>query len=167
MAMSQAGMDKGAFIMHRCGGVSTDITASGLRAVTKLKIVVTQRFVIDGCEVDVEADCRFNFFCKKGPAPGIPAGEWRIQFAKAFYEKDKLIPTNPNKVPVLDEEKLKEYPRGYKYLAYCQEMVQKVKVLRDLPGHRLDAVEGNVNGETHNLMYSLAKRWLDGEDIEV
>ncbi len=59
--ISKAGMDEGAFIMHRCNGASTDIRLDSTRAVTKMKAVITQRFDIDGCEVDVEADCRFCY----------------------------------------------------------------------------------------------------------
>ncbi|KAM6523118.1 Vacuolar protease A [Fusarium solani] len=60
-----AGMDKGAFIMHRCHGSSTDINVEGTRAVTKLKATITQRFEVDGAEFDVEADCRFCFYFEK------------------------------------------------------------------------------------------------------
>ena len=56
-------MDNGAFIMHRIHGSTTDI--QGDRAITKMKATITQRFLIDGCEVDVEADCRFCFFFEK------------------------------------------------------------------------------------------------------
>lgn len=63
--VSKSGMDKGAFIMHRCHGVTTDITPDGLRAVTKMKATITQRFEIDNCEVDAETDCRFLFFFEK------------------------------------------------------------------------------------------------------
>src|ERR1700710_1052999 len=59
IAGSKAGMDKGAFIMHRCHGTTTDINREGMRAVTKMKATITQRFIIDGAEVDAECDCRF------------------------------------------------------------------------------------------------------------
>lgn len=56
---SKASMDKGAFIMHRTHGSSTDITPDAKRAVTKMKATITQRFAIGGPEVDAESDCRF------------------------------------------------------------------------------------------------------------
>jgi hypothetical protein len=76
---SQGGMDKGAFIMHRVHGTTTDIQGdryfppSNLlfyftnqnSAVTKMKATITQRFVLDGCEVDAESDCRFCFLFEK------------------------------------------------------------------------------------------------------
>lgn len=160
IAASQRGMDTGAFIMHRVHGSSTDITPDATRAVTKMKATITQRFAIDGCEVDAEADCRFCFFWER-----IDSGEWRARFVRHWYEKDKLIPVNPGKVPVLDEEKLERYPRGYRYLAYCQELTMGVKVLLDMPGHRRDA--DSANGQKHDLLYWQCKKWLDGEVVEI
>lgn len=159
MAASQAGMDKGAFIMHRCHGVSSDITPEATRAVTKMKATITQRFTIDGCEVDAEADCRFCFFFEKVD------GRWGARFVRHWYEKDKLIPVIPSKVPRVDEEKLNSYPEGYKCLAYCQELTMGVTVLKDMPGHRRHV--GTACGEKHDLLYRLAKDWLDGKDIDV
>ena len=79
---SQKGMDNGAFIMHRCYGASTDIEPEAKSAVTKMKACITQRFVLDGCEVDAESDCRFIFFWSRNPQ-----NEWRAQFVRHWYEK--------------------------------------------------------------------------------
>jgi hypothetical protein len=49
---SKAGMNKGALIMHRCHGTTSDISPDGKRAVTKMKATVTQRFDLDGVEWD-------------------------------------------------------------------------------------------------------------------
>ena len=165
-------MDKGAFIMHRIHGSTTDITPDVRRAVTKMKATITQRFELDGCEVDAEADCRFCFFWERvdlpaGHGQGVGEGqgpEWRARFVRHWYEKDKLIAVNPGKVPRLDEDKLKEYPPGYRYLAYCQELTMGVTVLRDMPGHRR---HGGANGEKHDLLYWQCKKWLDGEEVDI
>ncbi|TGJ86293.1 hypothetical protein E0Z10_g2463 [Xylaria hypoxylon] len=156
---SKAGMDKGAFIMHRCHGTTTDIDPEAKRAVTKMKATITQRFVIDGVEVDAEADCRFCFFFEKID------GRWGARFVRHWYEKDKLIPTQPGTQLKLDLEKLKTYPDGYKYLAYCQETTMGVSVLKDMPGHRRHA--GTPSGDKHDLLYRLAKEWLEGGEIDV
>ena len=164
--VSKAGMDNGAFIMHRCHGSTTDITPDAARAVTKMKATITQRFVLDGCEVDAESDCRFSFFWSRAPE----TNEWKANFLKAFYEKDKLIPVNPNKVPALNEKRLETIPSGYRYLGYCQEITMGVSVLKDLPGHlREKGILGGskVAGEKHDEMYWLAKQWLDGKDVTV
>jgi len=162
-------MDKGAFIMHRVHGSTTDI--QGNRAITKMKATITQRFVIDECEVDAEADCRFCFFFEKR------GDRWGAVFVRHWfqsrndnilmgrYEKDKLIPVNPNKVPYLDNAKLSTLPSGYRYLAYCQESLG-IKVKLDMPSHRREGPE-TVNGFQHDRLYLLAKAWLDGEQIEV
>ncbi|KAI8286689.1 PEP2-like protein [Colletotrichum sp. SAR11_240] len=159
IAASKAGMDKGAFIMHRCHGCSTDINPEGTRAVTKLKATITQRFDIDGTEFDVEADCRFCFFFEK------VGDRWGARLVRHWYEKDKVIPTNPAKFPKIDEEKLSKYPPGYKYLAYFQELTMGVEVLLDLPGHRRHV--GTRNLEKHDLLYWQAKDWVDGKDIDI
>lgn len=156
-------MDAGAFIMHRCHGISTDIEPTAMRAVTKMKATITQRFDLDGVEADAESDCRFCFFWVK-----TDEGEWKARFVRHWYEKDKLIPLNPAKVPKLDEEKLKAYPSGYRYLAYCQEKTMGVKVLLDMPGHRREhgAPDGSeAAAKKHDELYWYCKKWLDGEDI--
>jgi SnoaL-like domain len=156
---SKAGMDKGAFIMHRCHGVTTDINHDATRAITKMKATITQRFIIDGSEVDAECDCRFCFFFEKAD------GRWAARFVRHWYEKDKLIPTNPAKVPKLDEDKLSSYPDGYKYLAYCQETTMGLTVLKDMPGHRHHV--GTINGDKHDVLYYQAKEWLEGKPINI
>ncbi|KAL2884205.1 hypothetical protein SGCOL_000144 [Colletotrichum sp. CLE4] len=159
IAASKAGMDKGAFIMHRCHGCSTDINIEGTRAVTKLKATITQRFEIDGVEFDVEADCRFCFYFEK------VGDRWGARLVRHWYEKDKVIPCNPSKFPKIDEERLVAFPPGYKYLAYFQELTMGVKVLLDMPGHRRHV--GTVNLEKHDLLYWQAKEWLEGKAIDV
>jgi len=159
IAASKAGMDKGAFIMHRCHGCTTDINPGGTLAVTKLKATITQRFVIDGVEFDVEADCRFCFFFEKAD------GRWGARLVRHWYEKDKIIPSNPSRIPEVDEEKAKMYPPGYRYLAYFQEKTMGVKVLLDMPGHRRQV--GTENLEKHDLLYWQAKSWLDGKGLDV
>ncbi|KAJ5096619.1 pathogenesis associated protein Pep2 [Penicillium angulare] len=158
---SQKGMDNGAFIMHRIHGLSTDIDVAATRAVTKMKATITQRFEIDGIEADAESDCRFVFFWSKDSS----SGEWRANFVRHFYEKDKLIPVDPNRVPKLDTVKLSEFPVGYRYLGYCQELTMGVKVIRDLPGHRREI--GTANREKHDILYRQIKAWMDGDMIKV
>lgn len=157
-------MDKGAFIMHRCYGTTTDISPDGLRAVTKMKACITQRFTLDGCLVDAECECRFCFFWQKD-TDGELAGQWRARFVRHWYEKDKLIPVDPRKVPKMDDEKLKEYPSGYRYLAYCQEETMGVKVVLDMPGHRREPE--TPSGKKHDVLYWQCKKWVEGEEVDI
>jgi hypothetical protein len=113
---SKSATDNGAFIMHRCLGTSTDITPDATRAVTKMKAQITQRFTLEGCEVDVDADCRFCFFFERGggSVSDIEDGGWRARFVRHWYEKDKLVPVDPNRVPKIDYEELGKHPATYK-----------------------------------------------------
>lgn len=77
---------------------------------------------------------------------------------------------DPAKVPQLDEEALKKFPTGYRYLAYCQEKTMGVKVLLDMPGHRREnGVAGGSKacGEKHDLLYWQCKDWLEGTEVEI
>ncbi|KIW14466.1 hypothetical protein PV08_07250 [Exophiala spinifera] len=164
IAASQKGMDAGVFIMHRCHGLSTDIDRNATRAVTKMKATITQRFNLDGIEADAESDCRFCFFWLKIEK------EWKAMVVRHWYEKDKLIPVDPNRVPKVDEAKVQKYPSGYRYLAYCQETTMGVNVLLDMPGHRREngIAGGSLTcGENHDLLYWHCKQWLDGKDFEI
>lgn len=162
IAASKAGMAKGVFIMHRIHGSTTDITTDATRAVTKMKATITQRFKLDnGIEADAESDCRFVFFWSKD----AQTGNWGAVFVRHFYEKDKLIPVDPNRVPKIDVEAVAKYPEGYRYLAYCQERCMGANVLRDMPGHVRESGL-TANGEKHDALYRQIKSWLDGGEIE-
>ena len=148
--LSQDGMDEGSHIMHRVHGTTVDI--AGARAIAKMKATITQRFVIDGCEVDAEADCRFCMFFEKR------ADHWGACFVRHFYEKDKLIPVDPRKVPALDDAVLQSLPEGYRFLSYCQ--------MQTIPGFKPLPMPG-YRGPEHDRLYWQAKQWLDGENIHV
>ncbi|KAF9776967.1 hypothetical protein IL306_004771 [Fusarium sp. DS 682] len=135
------------------------------RAVTKMKATITQRFILDGFEVDAESDCRFCFFWTKVPE----TRDWKALYVRHWYEKDKLIPVDPRKVPKIDDDDLLEFPSGYRYLAYCQEKTMGVQVAKDMPGHlREKAEEGNkVAGDKHDEVYWQIKEWLDGKEVHI
>lgn len=87
------------------------------------------------------------------------SGDWKVWFVRHFYDKDKLIPVDPRRVPNLDDEKLKAFPSGYRYLGYCQEACMKDCVVKkDMPGHR---------GDEHDKLLLQAKQWLEGEDVDI
>jgi len=68
-------------------------------------------------------------------------------------------------VPELDDEKLKAYPVGYRYLAYCQEATMGVKVMVDMLGHRREG--DNANGRKHDALYWQCKNWVEGEEVDI
>ncbi|KIW15439.1 hypothetical protein PV08_05485 [Exophiala spinifera] len=165
IAASKAGMDEGIFIMHRCHGLSTDINETATRAVTKMKATITQRFVLDGCEVDAEVDCRFLFFWDKVESRVTHLPEWKAKFVRHWYEKDKLIPVDPRRVPELDQCLLDRFPSGYRYLAYCQQKLMGLPVDTGLPGHNRERRTHGGSHEAarmHDLLYWQAKEWLAG-----
>lgn len=162
-------MDAGAFIMHRCHGITSDINLDATRAVTKMKATITQRFLLDGCMVDAESDCRFLFFWHKLEDMKNGHTEWRAKFVRHWYEKDKLIAVDPRKVPSLDDALLDKFPSGYRYLAYCQQTTMGVHVRTDMPGHNREKHSekgSSIVAEKHDLLYWQAKDWLDGNNIE-
>ena len=82
--------------------------------------------------------------------------------ARHWYEKDKLIPVDARKGPHLDDDKLKGYPIGYRFLAFCQEATMPgIKVKLDMPGHR------RHEGKGHDELLWQIKRWLDGQSLDM
>jgi hypothetical protein len=106
-------------------------------------------------EVDAESDCRFCMFFHRNEST---SNEWKVKYVRHFYEKDKLIPVDPRKVPSIDDTLLESFPMGYRYLAYCQQTVMGVQVKKDMPGHR---------GEEHDKLLWQCKQWLDGEEVDI
>lgn len=152
IAVSKEGFEKGSFIMHRCHGVTTDINTDGSRAVMKMKATITQRFSLDDSEVDAESDCRFCYFWIRVPE----TGDWNAMLVWHWYEEDKLIPVDPRKIPVIDDDLLATFPAGYTCLAYCQQVTMGVNIAKDMPGHLLNrGAEGatKVAGEMHDKLY--------------
>lgn len=103
-----------------------------------------------------------------GPSHSLPQkynANVAVSSNRHWYEKDKLIPVNPAKIPILDEEKLAGYPSGYRYLAYLQEATMGVKVLLDMPGHRRE--NESINGQKHNELYMQCKAWVEDQPIHL
>lgn len=93
----------------------------GTRTVTKMKAVITQRFTIDECEVEVDADCRFCYLWER-----VSGGDWKARLVRHWHEEDNMIPVNPNKVPKWDDRTLAQYSPGYAMLTYCQDATENV-----------------------------------------
>ncbi|GAA5831580.1 hypothetical protein JCM11251_000757 [Rhodosporidiobolus azoricus] len=162
--ISEAGFAKGVKIAHRVNGGTVDLATTGplayKRGLGKLKATITQRFIMplqggkegETCEVDVDADCRLCFFVEKKED-----GSWKNHFFKGFYEKDRLIPVDPRKLPQLDDTKLATYPEGYRYLGYAQNQAAGYAIKMDLPQSR---------GEEHDHFYQTFIDWLNGKSVE-
>jgi len=149
--VSIKGRKAGDFIMHRENGTLVNLNLAKERAIGKMKATITQRFKIDNIPVDIECDCRFIFFVKKED------GEWKTQFVKLFYEKDKMLAVDGKNVPEIPAGALDEYPEGYQILAWAQAKLGH-KILGGLP---------TANNKGFFEMYEKMAAWLQGETVDL
>lgn len=120
-----------------------------------MKATITQRFVTDGIDYDVDCDCKFVFFCEKTPEA---AGQWKTRFVKLIYEKDKVVPADGRTAPVFPSEVLDRFPEGYKYLGAAQSAL----------GYEVDLSLATVRDHDRWFrMYGCIEKWLDGKDPEL
>ena len=149
--VSIKGRANGDFIAHReCGTLAQVDLAKG-RGLGKMKATITQRFTIQGVLVDIDCDCRFIFFCK------LEDSEWKAQYVKLFYEKDKVVPIDGKTVPEFKKEDLAQYTPGYQYLAVAQHSLGH-PILKDLP---------NAQNEGFSKMYKAMADWIKGEKVDL
>src|SRR6187551_1453152 len=102
--VSQEGYDRGVRIMHMLGGSSIDI--KGKRAIAQTKMSISQRAKVEGVECDVLCIGRFYDFLEKRK------GRWGLVWRRLTYEKDSILPINPNEAPKLDLALLDRFPIG-------------------------------------------------------
>ncbi|PYH94598.1 hypothetical protein BO71DRAFT_226221 [Aspergillus ellipticus CBS 707.79] len=140
---------KGNYISHRVNGHAVDI--KGDRAINKMKVTISIRFADEnGVEWDSDCDCRFVFFLKK------QAQGWKIFCNHPIYEKDKLVPVDPTRIPRIDHEALAAEPKGYQFLAYGMRRLG-YPVKPNLP---------QLFGKERDELYNQMVVWLDGKNIE-
>lgn len=97
---------------HQVG--NPHIRMNGGRAVSDGPLTLFNRAFIDGLEFDFEAWLRFfDLFEKRG-------GEWRISKRTAIYEKDRMDPVQPEKIPAsfYDSVQLEGYPPECRYMCF-------------------------------------------------
>ena len=144
IAVSREGFEKGVSILHFLGGFTCDV--SGHRAISQVKMTISQRAVVHEVTVDVVCTGRFYDFLEKRD------GRWGIVRRQPIYEKDRMDPVDRAPRLSLDERVLKSFPEGYRHLAYLQSSIG-FKVKGDLPGLRGPAVD---------LLYAEGAAWLAG-----
>lgn len=140
--VTKEGWDKGVSILHFLGGTSIDLV--GDRAIAQTKMTISQRGPVHGVVCDVVCIGRFFDFLEKRD------GKWGLVRRQPIYEKDRIDPVDPAVVLKLDQEKLAQYPEGYRHLAYIQEEIG-YRVKRDMPGLK--------NAEVETL-YTEGREWL-------
>ena len=144
IAVSREGFDKGVSILHFLGGFTCDV--NGNRAISQVKMTISQRAVVHEVLVDVVCIGRFYDFLEKRD------GRWGIVRRQPIYEKDRMDPVDTAPRLSLDERRLASFPEGYRHLAYLQSSIG-FKVKGNLPGLRGDAVE---------KLYGEGAAWLAG-----
>jgi hypothetical protein len=142
IAASRAGFDRGVMILHSLGGFTCDIVRS--RAIAQTKMTIMQRAPVDGVLVDVTCTGRFYDFFEKR------RGQWKIVRRQPIYEKDRLDPVDPSATLTVDAAMLKQFPEGYRHLAYVQAK-NGFTVRSGLPGLR---------GAQVDELYDEGRRWL-------
>jgi hypothetical protein len=146
IAMSKKGWDAGVKVVHFLGANSIDL--AGDRAISQTKMQIAQRAPCHDVEVDVVCTGRFYDFFEKR------AGRWGLVLRQPIYEKDRMDPVDPTATLELDSSVLKQFPEGYRHLAYLQTGVG-YDVKRDMPGLRGPEVEA---------LYARGAAWLEGAD---
>jgi hypothetical protein len=142
--VSREGFERGVSILHFLGGTSVDV--AGDRAIAQTKMTISQRASVDGVECDVVCTGRFYDFLERR------AGSWGLVLRQPIYEKDRLDPVDPAAGLELDRSLLKQFPVGYRHLAYAQTRIG-FDVKRDMPG---------LVGPEVEALYERGARWLAG-----
>jgi hypothetical protein len=145
--VSIEGWNKGVSILHFLGGTSIDV--AGNRAISQTKMTISQRARVEEHLVDVVCTGRFYDFFEKRD------GKWGIVLRQPIYEKDRMdaIDPDPARPLKLDEGILKQFPEGYRHLAYLQTKIGYA-VKKDMPG---------LKGPEVEALYARGARWLAGE----
>jgi hypothetical protein len=145
--VSQQGYDKGVRILHFLGGMTIDI--KGKRAIAQTKMTIAQRGAVEGVICDVVCTGRFYDFLEKRK------NRWGLVLRQPIYEKDRLDPVDPAAKLTLDQNLLKQFPEGYRHLAYLQARIG-YKVKTDMPG---------LDGPEVEALYARGKNWLAGKKL--
>jgi hypothetical protein len=145
---SREAFERGARILHFLGGMSVEVSYA--RAVSQVKMTITQRAPVEGVECDVVCTGRFYDFLERRD------GRWGIVLRQPIYESDRIIPVDPAAAPKLDRALLDSFPVGYRHLAYLQTGLG-FEVKRDMPG---------LTGPEVEALYASGKRWLSGENLD-
>jgi hypothetical protein len=145
--VSQEGYAKGVRILHFLGGMSVEI--AGARAIAQTKMTISQRGPVEGVICDVVCTGRFYDFLEKR------SGRWGVVLRQPIYEKDRLDPVDPAAKLSLDADLLKQFPEGYRHLAYMQARIG-YKVKTDMPG---------LDGPELDALYVRGAAWLAGKAI--
>jgi hypothetical protein len=141
------GFARGDRMLHSVGG--TTIELAGARAVSQSKFRIMQRGQVDGVLCDVTCLGRnYDFFEKR-------EGRWGLVVRQPIYERDSIVPVDPNDRVELDRERLARYPEGYARLAYLQEGL----------GYPIKADMPVLEGKEVEALVAAGAQWLAGGEL--
>jgi hypothetical protein len=145
--VTKDGWAKGVSILQFLGGTSVDLACD--RAVAQTKMTISQRGSVHGVQCDVVCTGRFYDFIERR------AGRWGMVLRQPIYEKDRLDAVDPAAALTLDQNKLAEFPQGYRHLAYIQTQIGYA-VKRDMP---------QLTGPEVEALYARGNAWLGGAPL--
>jgi hypothetical protein len=145
--VSRKGFERGVSILHFLGGSTIDL--AGTRAIAQTKMTISQRADVDGVRCDVLCTGRFYDFFEQRD------GHWKIVLRQPIYEKDRLDPLDPSATLALDADLLRQFPEGYRHLAYAQTRIG-FTVKRDMP---------QLKGPEVERLYVDGAAWLAGKPL--
>jgi hypothetical protein len=137
----------GEHIKHQVG--APQVHLNGGRAVSECHLILFSRIFIDDFAFDFTAWGRFfDLFEKRG-------GEWRISKRTAIYEKDRMDPVQPEKIPAsfYDSVQLEGYPPECRYMCYRHEKHGRKMASKIMTAYSAEERALREEGE----------RWLAGE----
>ncbi len=143
--VTQEGWAKGVSILHFLGGSSIDV--AGERAIAQTKMTISQRGDVHGVACDVVCTGRFYDFIERRN------GRWGLVLRQPIYEKDRIDPIDPAARLELDQDRLAQFPKGYRHLAYIQTQIG-YQVKLDMP---------QLTGAEVAALYARGKAWLIGD----
>ncbi|KAF7882192.1 hypothetical protein EAF00_011708 [Botryotinia globosa] len=84
--------------------------------------------------------------------------EWKVNYRRLFYEKDKVIAADGKNLPgILTKEELEKYTEGDRYLAVAQHKI----------GHPILEYLPTVMGRPFGKMYEAMAAYLRREDVDL
>jgi SnoaL-like domain len=141
------GFERGDRMLHSIGGTTVEL--AGDRAVSQSKFRIMQRGPVDGVLCDVTCIGRnYDFFEKRD-------GRWGLVVRQPIYERDSIVPVDPNENVTLDPGRLARYPEGYARLAYLQEGL----------GYPIKADMPVLEGAEVEALVAAGAQWLAGGEL--
>lgn len=141
------GYAQGDRMLHSAGGMAADV--NGNRAISQSKFRIMQRGPVNGVLCDVTCIGRnYDFFEKRD-------GRWGLVVRQPIYERDGIVPVDPNETVRLDPDELARFPEGYARLALLQEGL----------GYTIKPDMPVLEGAEVEALRAAGAKWLAGEEL--